>query len=325
MDGKLSKYLKLNQRFNDFEEFAILTKLWDLDFRQLDRGAYEAEMVQIASSDLQVSEAKFNRKLDQLGSAPKGLRTFAVLTSRSSPTIWHGQLADEKNIMIFPKDGDLEAVSTPGFNVYTISFSEDLLLDIISTTGLANPEDVIKGPEIASSNPKTLALLRQNISKVLQELKLTNTRMTEEQLEYEIEYEIPRSLILCLTKERPKYSKPSPQKRYAIVRRIREYIESNTYTDITVRDLCKVAAVSERTLRYAFEENLGVSPKAFVNFIRLNRVRRDLRNTDPSEKSISDIANRWGFWHLGQFASDYRKHFGELPSETARGVFIAGF
>jgi hypothetical protein len=32
--------------------------------------------------------------------------------------------------------------------------------------------------------------------------------------------------------------------------------------------------------------------------------------------SLADIANKWGFWHLGQFAEDYRLLFGELPSET---------
>jgi AraC family transcriptional regulator, ethanolamine operon transcriptional activator len=32
--------------------------------------------------------------------------------------------------------------------------------------------------------------------------------------------------------------------------------------------------------------------------------------------TIGDIANTWGFWHMGQFAADYRRQFGELPSET---------
>jgi transcriptional regulator GlxA family with amidase domain len=31
---------------------------------------------------------------------------------------------------------------------------------------------------------------------------------------------------------------------------------------------------------------------------------------------IADAANAWGFWHMGQFAKDYRTLFGELPSQT---------
>ena len=33
---------------------------------------------------------------------------------------------------------------------------------------------------------------------------------------------------------------------------------------------------------------------------------------------IRDIANRYGFWHMGQFAADYKKLFGELPSKTLK-------
>ena len=42
----------------------------------------------------------------------------------------------------------------------------------------------------------------------------------------------------------------------------------------------------------------------------------DAAGRDPSTTRVTDVANEWGFWHLGQFAADYRRHFGELPSET---------
>ncbi|MFV2073945.1 MAG: helix-turn-helix domain-containing protein, partial [Thermoanaerobaculales bacterium] len=45
--------------------------------------------------------------------------------------------------------------------------------------------------------------------------------------------------------------------------------------------------------------------------------RRALRSaTQPT--LVTDVANSWGFWHMGQFAADYRRQFGELPSETLR-------
>ena len=31
---------------------------------------------------------------------------------------------------------------------------------------------------------------------------------------------------------------------------------------------------------------------------------------------VAEVASRWGFWHMGQLAADYRQLFGELPSET---------
>jgi AraC family transcriptional regulator, ethanolamine operon transcriptional activator len=44
-------------------------------------------------------------------------------------------------------------------------------------------------------------------------------------------------------------------------------------------------------------------------------VRRALRQAAPGV-TIQDIASHWGFWHLSQFAQDYRQLFGELPSDT---------
>jgi AraC-like DNA-binding protein len=62
-------------------------------------------------------------------------------------------------------------------------------------------------------------------------------------------------------------------------------------------------------------DRFGVSPKQYIQARRLNGVHRDLCKANLHGKRISDIANDWGFWHMGQFAADYRKFFGELPSE----------
>ena len=35
--------------------------------------------------------------------------------------------------------------------------------------------------------------------------------------------------------------------------------------------------------------------------------------------TVAEVAGRWGFWHMGQMAADYRKLFDELPSQTLRG------
>jgi len=39
---------------------------------------------------------------------------------------------------------------------------------------------------------------------------------------------------------------------------------------------------------------------------------------------LSDIAARWGFWHLSHFAADYKSMFGELPSETLNAARAGG-
>ena len=88
--------------------------------------------------------------------------------------------------------------------------------------------------------------------------------------------------------------------------------------NITVKGLCKMTGVSDRTLEYAFREKFGITLKAYIRAYRLNRVMRILTRSDRFNTKVCDVANSWGFWHMGQFASDYKRHFGELPSDTLR-------
>ena len=73
--------------------------------------------------------------------------------------------------------------------------------------------------------------------------------------------------------------------------------------------------VGYRALDRAFKARLGHGPKNSILAFRLNGVRADLLSSDP-DLPIADLALRWGFWHMGDFARTYRAEFGELPSET---------
>ena len=75
--------------------------------------------------------------------------------------------------------------------------------------------------------------------------------------------------------------------------------------------------MSVRALQAGFQEELGMSPTVYLPNTRLDRARADLL-AGPADVSLSEVASRWGFWHLGRFAQHYRRKFGLQPSETAR-------
>lgn len=73
---------------------------------------------------------------------------------------------------------------------------------------------------------------------------------------------------------------------------------------------------SERRLQQAIEEHFGISFVRFVRAARLHQARAALR-AHGRHDSVSAIATRYGFWHLGRFSRYYRETFGEAPSQTA--------
>src|SRR5690606_8984054 len=85
---------------------------------------------------------------------------------------------------------------------------------------------------------------------------------------------------------------------------------------LLVSDLCAAAGVSERTLRNICHEMFGVSPMRLVKTRQLHEVRRALLRATADEETVMAMAARFGIWDLSLFARNYRRLFGETPSQT---------
>jgi AraC-like DNA-binding protein len=72
---------------------------------------------------------------------------------------------------------------------------------------------------------------------------------------------------------------------------------------------------SGRTLFQYFRDFRGTSPMRYLRDARFEKVRDALKRAQ-SEEGVAELAMKWGFSHLGRFAVEYRKRFGESPSET---------
>lgn len=108
---------------------------------------------------------------------------------------------------------------------------------------------------------------------------------------------------------------PRQQRRQDIVRRVRKLVTEDPYEYQGVERLCEALHLTRRTLQNCFQDSLGISPASYLRLVRLNAVRRELR-CGPDDQTISNVAARWGFWHMGHFSHDYKSLFGETPSHT---------
>ncbi|WP_237534409.1 AraC family transcriptional regulator [Streptomyces sp. SID3343] len=136
---------------------------------------------------------------------------------------------------------------------------------------------------------------------------------------HELESALMTQLLLAVPSQISEllHGKPAPTRRSKI-REVMDYIDDHPGRELSTADLASLAGISERTLQAGFQDVAGMSPRAYVRATRLDRVHLEFSSGTPG--SVTDIAARWGFFHPGRFAQQYRSRFGVLPSETSHAA-----
>jgi transcriptional regulator GlxA family with amidase domain len=103
---------------------------------------------------------------------------------------------------------------------------------------------------------------------------------------------------------------------HALVERAEKLALADLDEPLHISALCRALVVSERTLRKAFHRTHGVPPCRHLRMLRLSEARRALLFADGKFATVTEIATSFGFVELGRFSVEYRKVFGESPSQT---------
>jgi AraC-like DNA-binding protein len=101
------------------------------------------------------------------------------------------------------------------------------------------------------------------------------------------------------------------------IRRAVDMIQARPERAWTSGALAIEAGIALRAFQNGFRAVTGASPMAYVRAVRLELAHEELRLGAP-EATVSQIARRWGFVHLGRFAAAYEQRYGQLPSVTLR-------
>lgn len=99
-----------------------------------------------------------------------------------------------------------------------------------------------------------------------------------------------------------------------------ELLRSDPGHPWTAGELAAAVSVSVRSLHDGFRRAIGTSPIAYLRELRLCAVHDELATREPGSVTVTEVAARWGFVHLGRFASSYRRQFAELPSHTLKST-----
>lgn len=99
---------------------------------------------------------------------------------------------------------------------------------------------------------------------------------------------------------------------------IDSYIRNNIKAEVTVDDLANLSKVSARTLYNLFSRYKSITPMHYIKQQKLLQVRKVLSGQEGPIRNVTEVALDYGFMHLGRFSNEYKKLFGELPSQTIK-------
>ena len=168
-------------------------------------------------------------------------------------------------------------------------------------------------------DPAIMRRLRDTLQIICSSIDNSTTHSTQySKLKALIDHQVPYLLAQALMASETYSIKETATKRNHALRTAIEYIRSASDGAVSIHKFCHDTGINERTLQRAFLEQYNVTPKSYIQMQRLNRAYKVLLYSDPNATRVTDVATSHGYWHMSQFASDYRRLFGELPSDTLK-------
>jgi AraC family ethanolamine operon transcriptional activator len=297
----------------DYDEFATMFTVANVEEKILESGHFMGEVHIIQSPNVVVNNFKINKKVLQFGTGVPGFITFAIWDPKTTFN-WKKNEMKKGMIGIIWKN-EHQSVTGSGFNGLPLAIEENFFTNLCLIKGFPELPDHLKRNEVLLVSEASLVEIRQMLKYITQTNNLDN-QITLQLIEDKLVGFLIDSLISTLP-AKPKDDHTNPKFAKVI-----DYIHENLTELTSVHQICEKTEVPERTVRRLIRKSYSLSPKKYLNTLRLNEVRKGLKN-NAEFSNVMQIASDYNFWHMGQFTRDYKKLFGELPTETLkkRSVF----
>ncbi len=300
----------LNAHFSDMEQLCSEVRNWDLRFQPLQLNSAAGEIgrvIQATTGQFDCTYARFLENIDQKGAPPPGRYTFTIPGKSLQSLWWCGKPVGPQDIMVFSPTSELHSISGQDFEVHLLSIQQNDIRHIADRCGLKFPD-----PGAPPSVFRAPLQLIQKCRGLLDQIRTRPDTLCEDQLD-----QLAEDLVVCwLSQIGIIGSRITMPNASSAMETVLDMIASGQTTRISLSRICDECGISRRALELSFKHRFNTGPAAFVKQARLADARRRLTRLSDHEATVSEIMNQTGFTHVGQFATDYRKAFGELPSQT---------
>ncbi|MHA3903614.1 helix-turn-helix domain-containing protein [Castellaniella sp. WN] len=301
---------------HDAEDHAHNLSQWEQSYSQFSPGRFEGRLTELWLPGMQIFQESANQALRQSCAAWPDALWFGLPAPGAAASRLDAQPI-ENDTLLFRQGGREFELSTPEhYGIYGIVVGKALLDEHFPYA------DALRLPDHGGTLRVPPELFQAIFGTLRQALFPTDPRpaATPRQI-LDLRETVLDQLGAALAHGTP----PPRDAHHSRIRHSHQVVEqacelvlAQPDQRLSIADLCRQMHVSRRTLQYCFQAVAGMSPLTYLRILKLNQVRRKLRSADDPAGRVTRIAMTWGFEHLGQFSRDYRRLFGELPSNTLR-------
>jgi AraC family ethanolamine operon transcriptional activator len=301
----------------DADEQAENLTDWNQTYDQLTPGAFSGSLTEVRFKDIQLFRETTNQSVQESGSSWPGSRTFGVPLQMDGQASFCGQAMNRDMVLSLGGNEELDFRTARSTDVVGIAIGEPVFASFWHDMDATDPGERITGRHLIQGSAPKMAEFREFLQAVFDVLDERPEILGDAPVRGALRNSILGNLVWVLATSAIEPIASTAAQRRQLVEWAKAYTLDNVDEPVTVADLCLQLGVSRRHLQYCFQEVLDINPVQYLRAVRLNRVRRELKaGSRDGRLSVQDVAGRWGFWHLSHFASDYKKMFCELPSQT---------
>jgi AraC family transcriptional regulator, ethanolamine operon transcriptional activator len=295
--------------FSDIDEQAAALTGWNQRYEQLSRGVFHGEVRELRLDGVKLMIEDIHQAVHQTGCVSPQVLALGVPVILAGEARFCGQVDDAASLHVFSGRDGFEFRSPKRHLMVCIEIDADL----ISPQGPAWGERA--GLRVAPGIGELRRFLLGLFDLALQDPCSWQQHSLQRQARDELLDRVEAALADDRADVRPDREAASAGAlQAALAMRACDWALQRLDEPPTIGQWCRALGVSRRTLQYCFEDTWQMAPKTWLNTLRLNAVRRELKTAE----SVTAAATRFGFYHFGHFAQHYQALFGERPSQTLR-------
>lgn len=301
---------------NDVDDYLRKLSSWEIECTQLSKGRFTGATAYLKADSFELFDKTTHGVLLKTGCSPQATLTLGIPQTQSGPAYHNGQMLGQGSMVVLTPSTEFELRTPDYFRFLVISIDIRKIMPLLNSEASQLTNQFAPAQTFVVLSSHTAMLARQ-IEQILRTVEMGQSSNSLVSLSTPVLDSLLMTVADSLNPDSTyKTSLTVAESRRRLVCRARRYIDEMMGERLKVGDICQHLGTEPRTLQNTFNEVLGVSPNAYIKAVRLSGTRKALKSVNSISGDIGDIAFRWGFGHLSQFAKDYKIAFGELPSET---------